>query len=107
MEDDLLDTIRYAMAARRKRSTNEYYGRSVVETISQKNGSTIQFDRSTQKKRFRGTITDFTFVPGTYDSPWDAEICRKWEGRAEEFWDARLSGRLQWEWEKNGSTRND
>lgn len=99
MEDDLIDSIRYAMKTRRsKQMTNSHYGRSILSTtIGQKKAATL-----------KGTTTEFTWVPKkTYDSPWDAEICRKWEGRAEEFWDARLQGRLFWEQAKNGSTRDD
>ncbi|AGM11630.1 hypothetical protein HCTV5_20 [Halovirus HCTV-5] len=108
MEDDLIDTLRYAQRSRRKRRTNHYYGKSPIESVLE-NKSVIQYSRSAQKSRLRGTITDFTFEAGptTYENPWDAEIWRKWQGRAEEFWDARLQGPLMWEYAKNGSTRSD
>lgn len=111
MEDSnrLYDTIRMNRRRQTKSTTNQYYGESVFQTMTGKSGSTIKYSRSSHKSRLRGTITEFTFEAGptTYENPWDAEIWRKWQGRAEEFWDARLQGRLFWEQAKNGSTRDD
>ncbi|AGM11885.1 hypothetical protein DNAM5_22 [Haloarcula californiae tailed virus 1] len=108
MEDDLIDTLRYAMTVRRsKKMTNRYYGRSPVQSLKTGSGSTISFDRSTQKKRLRGLSTRYSWTPEpeTYDNPWDAPIWRKWMGRAEEFWDARLQASILWEFEKNDEGR--
>lgn len=106
MDDDLIDSIRYAMKARRKRRTNHYYGQSPIESLSTTTGSTIKYSRSTQKKRLKATSGVWTFVDEpTYENPWDAKVWRQWQGRAEEFWDARLQGRIFWEREKNGDGR--
>ncbi|AGC34386.1 hypothetical protein HVTV-2_gp16 [Haloarcula virus HVTV-2] len=100
MDDDIIDTLRYAQRSRRKQRTNHHYGKSIIQT-ARKN--------TKQYRRLRGTTTDFAWTPEpeTYDNPWDAPIWRKWMGRAEEFWDARLQGRIFWEQSKNGSTRTD
>jgi len=97
-----MDALRYMVQGRSagKAQRNHYYGKSRLEDyVKQVNVG----------NRLRGTTTDFTWTPEpeSYDSPWDAPICRKWEGRAEEFWDARLQGPLMWEYAKNGSTRSD
>lgn len=97
----LYDTIQMNRRRRKKRRTNHHFGRSILETAP-----------SVKKKEYtfsgmRGTTTKFAFTPEpeSYENPWDAPIWRKWMGRAEEFWDARLQGRIFWELEKNGSTR--
>lgn len=102
MDDDSMDALRYMVQGRSagKAQRNHYYGKSRLEDyVKQVNVG----------NRLRGTTTDFAWTPEpeSYDNPWDAPIWRKWQGRAEEFWDARLQGPLMWEYAKNGSTRSD
>jgi hypothetical protein len=94
----LYDTIQMSRRQQTKRRTNQVYGQSILEK------ATKITDRS---RRLKGTTTAWTYVaePETYDNPWDAVVWREWQGRAEEFWDARLQGRIFWELEKNESTR--
>lgn len=104
MDDDSMDALRYMVQGRSvgKAKRNSLYGKSILEQA-------VKSVKVGSGRRLRGTTTSFAWTPEpeSYDSPWDAPICRKWEGRAEEFWDARLQGPLMWEYAKNGSTRSD
>lgn len=97
---ELYDTIEQSRKMKRKRRTNHYYGTSPLETAHKH----VEAYRS---KRLRGATDVWSYVsePESYDNPWDAPIWRKWQGRAEEFWDARLQPSIRWEYEKNHEAR--
>lgn len=96
---ELYDTIEQSRKMKRKRRTN-YYGTSPLETAHK---HVVAY----RSKRLRGATDVWSYVsePESYDNPWDAPIWRKWQGRAEEFWDARLQPSIRWEYEKNHEGR--
>lgn len=86
--------------------SQDVYGTLPVEQAKKQitlNKKTHTHSRDTLRGRYNPFYTQ---EPKTYDNPWDAPVWRKWQGRADQFWSARLQPNIIWESFKNGDLVN-
>lgn len=81
---------------------NNFSPQDVKDTIKE---VTKQLETQMKQQSLKGTTSFpnayYEVAEPTYENPWNAPIWRQWQGRADEFWSARLQNDLAWEFEKN------